>query len=124
MEKNQKKKPRRSRSESSVFAKNLGRILKDRNISTRVAANMANVPQSTLQDWLQGSAPSDLEKVNNLAKALGVSFTYLCLGHHESPSLESAPLEAIFDEVESGIEGIFKISAVRLIRKSKKGSSI
>lgn len=111
---------RKKEQELSTFAKNLNRILKERGISTRVAAQMANVGQSTVQSWLTGAAPSNLEAVANLARGLGCSFSFLCLGQHEGMSLDEMPLSSLFKE-EPAFEGVFKVSAVRLIRRTSKG---
>lgn len=102
--------------QTSVLAKKLERILKERNISTRVAADMAGVGQSTIQSWLCGSAPADLQAVAKLARGLGVSFSYLCLGEHESVNVSELPLSSIFQE-EEFFEGIIKLKAIRLTRK-------
>lgn len=93
--------------------------MSDRGISQRVAAQMAGVSQSVIADWCSGSAPSDLTKVANLARGLGVSFSYLCLGFHENPSLDEISIESLFEEEQTPFEGIFKISAQRLVRKKR-----
>lgn len=113
-----KPKPKRSRNQDSILAKNLRRLMQERGISTRVAAQMAGTPQSTIQDWLSGASPSDLNKVYKLAQSLGVSFSYLCLGIHESPVFDELPLSALFDE-QPAFDGVFRISATRLIQKKK-----
>lgn len=113
------KKPKRQRAEKSTFADNLNRILSERGISQRVAAQMAGVSQSVIADWCAGSSPSDLSKVASLAKGLGVTFSYLCLGVHENPSLDEIAIESLFDEESTPFEGVFKLSAVRLVRKKK-----
>lgn len=118
MEKKNKIQPRRKR-ESSTFADNLKRLLTQRGISQRVAAQMAGVSASTMADWLSGTAPSDLHKVAALSKALNVSFESLCLGTHEGRPIDQIPIEEIFEEVPSEFEGIFKITASRLVRKKQ-----
>lgn len=115
MEKN-KTQPRRKR-ETSTFAENLKKILKQRGISQRIAAQMAGVSNSTMNDWLSGSAPNDLHKVSNLAKALNVSFESLCLGTHDGRPIDQIPIEEIFEEVPTDFEGVYKITAKRLVRK-------
>ena len=116
MEKRNKTQPRRKR-EPSTFAENLRRLLDQRRISQRVAAQMAGVSNSTMADWLSGAAPSDLHKVAALAQALHVSFEALCLGTHEGQAINQIPTEEIFEEEAIGFEGIYKIKAIKLVRK-------
>ncbi|MBC7457483.1 MAG: helix-turn-helix domain-containing protein [Bdellovibrionaceae bacterium] len=116
----EKKKPRRKRQDQSVFAKNLNRLLADRGISHRVAAQMIGVSQSTFASWSAGSAPSDLAKVAALAKALGVSFSYLCLGIEDHPNRNEVDLSDLYTEEPVSFDGLFKIKATRLVRKKTK----
>lgn len=116
----EKKKPRRKRQDQSVFAKNLNRLLAERGISHRVAAQMIGISQSTLADWSAGSAPSDLSKVAALARALGVSFSYLCLGIEDHPSRDEIDLDDLYEEEPVSFDGLYKIKAIRLNRKKKK----
>jgi transcriptional regulator with XRE-family HTH domain len=116
----ERKKPKRKRSEASVFAKNLSRLLDDRGISHRVAAQMIGVSQSTFASWISGSAPNDLNKVASLAKALGVSFSYLCLGIEEHPSRDEIDLSDLYEEENVSFDGLYKIKAIRLVKKKKK----
>lgn len=116
----EKKKPRRKRQDQSVFAKNLNRLLSERGIPHRVAAQMIGISQSTLADWSAGSAPSDLTKVAALARALGVSFSYLCLGIEDHPNRDEIDIADLYEEEPVSFDGLFKIKAVRLTRKKKK----
>ncbi len=115
----EKKKPKRKRPEYSIFAKNLNRLMQERGLSHRVVVQLAGVSQSTLADWSAGSAPSDLSKVASLARALGVSFTYLCLGIEEHPSKDEIDLHDLYDEETTSFDGLYKIKAIRLTRKTK-----
>ena len=82
---------------------------------------MAGVSQSVINGWLNGAAPTDLEKVAALAKALGVSFSYLCLGTDQSQQIDDLPIEELLVEDETqSFSGYFKIQATRLIRPKKK----
>ena len=85
----------------------------------RAAAQLAGVSVSTISDWCAGSAPADLTKVAALARAFNVSFSKLCLGEEENRRLEDVPLEELF-EAESTYEGLFKLTAVKLVRRKKK----
>ncbi len=101
----------------TTFSKNLTKLLKERAISLRAAASLAQVPYTTLNEWTSGRSPTDFHAVARLAKALGVSFEYLCIGTEKSTPISEIPLDAIFNEKETKFEGIFKIKAIRLTRK-------
>ena len=116
----EKKKPRRKRAEVSTFAKNLNRLIQERGLSHRVVSQLANVSQSTLAGWTAGDSPSDLSKVAALAKALGVSFSYLCLGLENDPSADDIVIEDLYDEEPVAFQGLFRIQATKLVRKNKK----
>ena len=115
-----KKTPARKKQTSTPLAENLKRILKERNISMRVAAGMADVSVSTMSDWLSNSSPSDLSKVNKLAKGLNVNFSWLVLGAIEDNNNDKLTIEDLYDSVDTPIEGIFRISAQRLVKKQRK----
>ncbi|MBF0313617.1 MAG: helix-turn-helix transcriptional regulator [Oligoflexia bacterium] len=87
-------------------------------ISIKAAAELAGVSPSTISDWTTGSAPNDFDAVARLARALNVSFEYLCLGTSENRSPNSIPLEELFEEVPTELDGIFKIKIVKLQRRS------
>jgi len=113
------KKPRRKRQDQSVFAKNLNRLLKERGLSHRVTAQMCGVSQSTLADWSAGAAPNNLHKVSDLARALGVSFSYLCLGVENDTSKDEIGIDDLYDEEPTSFQGLFKLQATKLIRKKR-----
>ncbi|MGK5086014.1 helix-turn-helix transcriptional regulator [Bdellovibrionota bacterium FG-2] len=114
------KRPRRGKVQGTL-ASNLSRLLKERNLTHRAAAEIASVSASTIADWASGAQPADLHKVAALATGLGVSFEYLCLGTHGNQTPDQIPLEVLFEEHDSGLEGIYRISAKRLIRKTGSG---
>lgn len=102
------------RSGPGLFGTNLSKILKERGISARAASSLAEIPQSTLSQWLGGSAPTDMEAVYRLAKALDVDFTFLLLGRTDrQPKLRR--LEDLFEvSDEASMSGLFRIEIKRL----------
>jgi len=96
----------------------LSQVKKDRNLSVRAIAAMAEVGESVVQGWLNGSIPHDLQAVDRLAKALGMSFRKLLLGEEE-PNTRPFNLSELFNEDEF-FEGICKINIKRLTPKEKK----
>jgi transcriptional regulator with XRE-family HTH domain len=113
VEKNKNKNVPKRKKVDSPFAKTLNRILKDRGITLRAASEMANVPLSTIADWTSGSSPSDLNGVARLAKALGVSFEFLCLGKEETIDRKNFQLSDLFEETKA-FDGIYRITATKL----------
>jgi transcriptional regulator with XRE-family HTH domain len=67
-----------------VFANNLNRLMQEKAMSVRQAAQAAQVSPSTLQAWRAGAHPTDFAAVRRLARALGVSMTYLLTGEEEN----------------------------------------
>ncbi len=83
---------------------------------------MAGVQQSVINGWLNGAAPTNLEKVAQLAKGLGCTFSWLVLGKDESQSIDDLPLEELLVEDETQtFSGVFRLQATRLVRPKKKG---
>lgn len=98
MAKARRKKPK------SVFSQNLNEILKERGISLRLTAQLAEIPYTALHDWAAGgTSPSNLEAVDRLARELGVTFEFLCLGRELRP-VEILGIEPIFEEQDIGVE--------------------
>lgn len=103
----------------SVFAKNLKTILNERGISQRAAAAIADVGTSTVNDWLAGVNPNDLQAVHKLAKGLQVDFAWLVLGIvPERIKTNEMALNEIFEiEIEPNLSGLFLLEAKRLKRR-------
>ena len=104
----------------SPLAKNLRKLLADKGINQRTAAKMAGVSVSTINDWTAGATPKNLSNVAVLAKQLGVSFEFLCLGTTPSKAAEDISTDELFEEVGGSIEGIYRIVATKLVRRGSK----
>jgi transcriptional regulator with XRE-family HTH domain len=86
--------------------------MRDRGLTLKVVASMAEVSLSTVADWQSGTSPADLQAVNRLARSLGVSFSYLLLGVADDVMRPSSFAE-IFDETDL-FNGIVRISIKKL----------
>lgn len=103
------------------FAKNLKRLMDERNLSVRAIAAMAEVKgPSIVMSWLSNANPHDLQAVAKLAKALNVGFKELLLGETETPQITNISTSDLFDEQEL-FDGICRIKIQRLA--PKKGIS-
>lgn len=113
-----KKMPVRKRIDTP-FAKNLKKLLVERGISQRAAAEIAGVNSATINQWLSGTQPNDAMAVLKLSKAFGCDFQWLLTGQHsERSKLGEIGLSELFDiQDEAALTGIFMIEAKRLKRR-------
>lgn len=101
------------------FAINLARLLKEKKVSARAAAKIAQVPPSTLAQWLAGVTPLDLEAVHRIATHFDVDFQFLLLG--KMPKQAVPKVEDLYDiSSEASLAGLFQIEIKRLIPKGGK----
>lgn len=113
-------KPARKKHQSP-FAKNLKAILAERNISQKIAAQMAGTTTSTVNDWVSGTIPSNMISVAKLARALNCDFEWLLTGEQSRLNLQNISMTELFDsEPDPSFSGIFEITAKRLRRKKKE----
>lgn len=113
----EKKKPSRKQIQSP-FAKNLKKILDDRGISQRSAADICGVEPSVLHGWIQGVQPQNMEKVLKLCIELNCDFQWLLTGTRDKIATKEISMSELFDmENDPTFSGIFMIEAKRLKRK-------
>lgn len=117
MSKLKKNKNHRKRLETD-FAKNLQKVLRERGLTLRAAAEIAGVNQSVISSWTAGSQPADLLAVQKLSQGLGVDFEWLLTGNSSQITPQALALTQIFEE-EDAFSGIFRLEAKRLIRKEE-----
>lgn len=115
-----KKKPARKRVESP-FGKNLQRILSERDISQKTAAELAQVQPSVLAGWLTGSQANDPLAIQRLAKGLGCSFEWLLCGTDSEIKANQLSMAELFEaEADPSFSGVFRVEAHRLRRKVRE----
>lgn len=61
----------------------LRQLIKEKGISVTSLSKNAKVPLQTLNNWLSGLKPRDLDQVKSVADYLGVSLDYLVYGKKE-----------------------------------------
>lgn len=102
------------------FAKNLKSLMKERNLSQRKLAALAGIRPSTINDWLSGAVPNDLNAVAKLANILQLDFQVLLLGYNPNIQSTSNNVRDFFDiDDDSEFEGVFLIQAKRLKLRKK-----
>ena len=103
--------------EVSPFGANLRRVLEERQLTGKAAAEICGVAPSVIADWLAGGMPTNLMAVQKLAIALKVNFEWLLTGRTSSVEQRDLSMTELFEEHDVGLNGIFKIEAKRLVRK-------
>jgi len=102
------------------FAKNLKRIMGERNLTVRAVAVMAEVKgPSIVMSWLSSANPHDLKAVAKLAKALNIGFKELLLSEVEGQRVEDLTASDLYNE-QDFFDGICRIKIQRLIPKKGK----
>ena len=112
-------KPKRKRV-SSPFAGNLKKVLDERGISIRSAAQICGVNQASVHSWLNGTQPHDVNCLLKLCKAVKCDFQWLLTGTHGQAKVQEMALQEIFEtENDPAFSGIFQIEAKRLKRRKE-----
>lgn len=112
---------KRKRSGPTPFSKILRRLMTEKGISVRKAAEIADVGTSTIDNWRGGALPEDYSAVKKLANSLGVSFSYLLTGEDDKKDQFALPtVTEVFDDGGALFDGYAKITIQRLIPREKK----
>ena len=98
------------------FASLLPQLMEERGLGIRQIAEIAEVPRTVAQGWLNGHIPHDLHAVSRLSRALGVGFKKLLLGEDESP-VSTSEIRKNFEEIEV-LDGLCHVSIKRLIDRN------
>ncbi len=93
-----------------MLDKKLKALLKSHNLSVAELANRVDVPRSTIQQWIAGTAPNiyQLEKVASYFK---LTVDELAFGRKPKASVEELFTEALIHS------GHYKISITKLVKK-------
>lgn len=106
----------------SAFSKILKSLMKEKNLTIRAVANIAEVSPSTINDWQSGATPENYLAVKKLAKELGVSFSFLLTGEEDTSDQRPSPsVTEVFDNGGAIFDGYAKITIERLVPRDKKG---
>ncbi len=96
------------------FAKTLKTLIRQRGTTTNEVAREINVSPKTINDWLTGRTPRDLDAVKRCAQHLNVSVHYLLYGVDDG----NGSLAAILDKTEI-FAGIFEITIKKVKSKNE-----
>ncbi len=93
----------------TTWRQRLVETISAKGLKQREVAQLAGVSLSTVNAWTAGSSPRNPIPVKRLCDKLGISFTWLMTGEHESVSIES-----VFDRAD-GWEGFAEVRIRRLV---------
>lgn len=93
-----------------MFDKKLKALLKSHNLSVTELANRTNVPRSTIQQWISGTAPN-IYQVEKVASYFNVSIDELVFDKKPKGSMEELFTEALIHT------GHYKIQITKLTKK-------
>ncbi|OQW47937.1 MAG: hypothetical protein A4S09_14160 [Proteobacteria bacterium SG_bin7] len=109
---------RKMKNREKKWGERLTKVLTEKKISQRKAAQISGVAPSVLDSWCKkGTSPTDLQAVKKLCDELDISFTWLLTGEYDKGEREPTITE-IFDTVPY-FDGLARIRIDRLV--SKKG---
>ena len=94
------------------FAKTLKTLIRQKASSVNELAREINVSPKTINDWLTGRTPRDLDAVKRCAEFLEVSIPFLLYGEDERRNL----IEDILEKTEIHT-GLYEISIRRVSPK-------
>lgn len=83
------------------LAKNLQKLLRNRNLKVSELARATQVPAQTLNNWLSNQKPRSMEQVYQVARYFEISIEELCFGR---PPVRQNPIDFYLqDEVYAGM---------------------
>jgi transcriptional regulator with XRE-family HTH domain len=83
------------------LSKNLKKLLLERNLTASELSRLAEVPTSTISNWLSGQPPRNITQVYQVACFFNVSIESLVFGIEANPTKKS-PLEHYDSEIKAG----------------------
>ena len=103
-----------------TFGKRLSRLMDEKGLKLRQAADIAEIGVSTLHGWVEDRAPTNFQAVRRLAQALEVSMAYLLTGEDDHPHTAPTRLEDTLRAKEVIFDGTVEVLVKRLIPKEEE----
>lgn len=97
------------------FARLLQRLMEERGVGVRAAAELARVAPSVIVSWRSGAYPEDFVAVKRLAKSLGVSLSFILTGEEDHGSPGHPSITQVFEYDGILFDGFAKITIERLL---------
>jgi transcriptional regulator with XRE-family HTH domain len=89
--------------------------MQERKMGVRAAAEQAGVAPSVIVSWRSGAYPEDFVAVKRLAKALGVSMSFILTGEEDNGGADHPTVTQVFDSDGILFDGFAKITIERLL---------
>ncbi len=77
--------------------------LKDQGLGVPTLAKKTGISRNTIENWIDGQKPQNLEHVKKVAEHFGMTVDELCFGPTLKPNLKSSELETHREEINAGI---------------------
>lgn len=97
------------------FAKTLRTLIRQRASTTGELAKEINVSPKTINDWLTGRTPRDLDAVRRCAEFFNVSVHFLLYGEEDRKNF----IEDILEKTELHV-GLYEITVRRVTKRGDK----
>lgn len=115
---------RKPKPKDMTFAKNLQRLMAEREVGVRELAKAVGCSPANISDYRQGVIPSDFTLVRRIAKELGVTMSFLLTGEDDArPADTELSVAEVFDDGGPLYDGYAHIVIKRLIPRKKGDTS-
>lgn len=93
-------------------------------MGVRAAADMAGVAPSVIVSWRSGANPQDFAAVKRLAKALGVTMSFILTGEEDNGGADHPSVTQVFESDGFVFDGFAKITIERLLPRKTAEKNI
>ncbi len=98
----------------SIFSKNFKKLLEEKKVTIRKAAEICGTSPSVISGWCNGSVPNDPTALLKLCQELGADFQFLMTGVPSS-TIPANRIGELFEiEEVPDFSGVFLLEAKRL----------
>jgi transcriptional regulator with XRE-family HTH domain len=105
------------RKDNAPFSKILRALMAEKGMKIREAARIAGVSPSTISAWCSGASPESFVGAKALAKALGVSLSFLLTGEEDNnrPSTSAPSITEVFTEGAELFNGYARVVMIQMV---------
>ena len=87
--------------------------MKEKGVGVTVLAKKSGISRKTIENWLAGQKPQNVEQLKTIAEFFGLTVDEICFG----PSLKSQPADTALEQHRDEINaGIFEVVLRRVKR--------
>ncbi len=108
---------------TNLFSSTLVLLMKERKVTVKKAADWAQVPPATIQNWRSGHLPTDFASVRRLAEGLGTTLAFLLTGEHDQRLEGLVPtVTELFKDGGEVFDGYLEVKIRKMIPREKRGT--